>query len=591
MEQLLTLDLPNHLLPDDPKQPDEHGRQEYIITLHDYDNLDVFYQDMENLGGPEHVPDRAVAVEQRMPNSRNTSYRLTAEEAEQIKNDPRVLAVTLTLEEAGLKIVPNWVQTSTAWSKNSSIVSASLNWALKRCTDGADDGNWGTDGGILVPKVVSGTVTTTASGKNVDVVIVDDHFKTAHPEAAVNSDGSGGSRVVEYNWFQHNPNVTGGATGTYTYSSSPSGDHGANVAGIAAGNTCGWARDANIYCIDPYGTSGNSPAPNTNNILNYVKEFHLNKPVNPNTGRKNPTIVNMSISITSTQAVLGATTSVAGAITSLRYAGNVYNTSTWNAVDFAYPSSKTGGALTGTGMFVAQVNGNWGIYFPTRYSPMEADIIDLINAGVIVVVAAGNEYSIMENYSGTDTDHYNDYIVMSNSTTYYPRRGGISTAEGCISVGSVDTTVAPRKSNFSNLGPRVNIFAPGSNIASSANTSSSGVRDPRNSSYYKILMSGTSMACPQVTGILACLLEVYPDLTQSEALAFLNSTFSKSDQLTQTGNAEQYQGSYYSLGNAPNRYLYCQLERTVTGNVYPKENTRLRPTEGQMWPRPRIKRV
>jgi hypothetical protein len=591
MEQLVSLDLPSHLLPDDPKQPDKEGRQEYIITLHSHEDLDNFYDDMETPGGSLCIPNRAVPVEQRLPNSRNTSYRLTAEEVEKISNDPRVLAVTLTLEEAGLKIVPHWVQTSTAWSKSPSIASASLNWALKRCIDGTDDGNWGTDGGILVPSTVSGTVTTTASGKNVDVIIVDDHLKTAHPEAAFNVDGSGGSRVVEYNWFQHNPAVTGGSAGTYTYSTSPSDNHGANVAGIAAGNTCGWARDANIYCINPYGTSGNSPAPNTINVLNYVKEFHLNKPVNPDTGRKNPTIVNMSIGITPTHAILGTTTTASGAITSMRYAGTVYNTSTWSATDFAYPSSKTTGALNGTGMFVSQISGNWGIYFPTRYSPMEADIIDLINAGVIVVVAAGNEYSILNNYSSDSSDHYNDYLVMADGTTYYPRRGGISTVEGCICVGSIDTTYNPRKSNFSNTGPRINIFAPGSNIASSSNTNSSGVRDSRNSSYYKILMSGTSMACPQVTGILACLLEVYPDLNQSQALEFLNSTFSKSNQLSQTGNAELYQGSYYSLAGAENRYLFCQLERKVNGNVYPKQNTRLRPNEGQVWPRSRIKRI
>jgi hypothetical protein len=590
MEQLITLDIPNHLLPDDPKQPDEEGRQEYIITLHSHDDLDQFYDDMETPGGSLYIPNRAVPVEQRLPNSRNTSYRLTAKEVEEIRNDARVSAVTLTLEEAGLKIIPHWVQTSTAWSKSPSIASTSLNWGLKRCTDGIDDGNWGTDGGILVPKVVSGTVTTTASGKNVDVIIVDDHLKTAHPEAAFNVDGSGGSRVVEYNWFQHNPAVTGGAVGTYTYSASPSDNHGANVAGIAAGNTCGWARDANIYCINPYGTSGNSPAPNVNNILNYIKEFHLNKPVNPNTGRKNPTIVNMSIGITPTHAILGTTTSASGPITSLRYAGNIYNTSTWGAVDFAYPSNKTGGALTGTGMFVSQISGNWGIYFPTRYDPMEADIVDLINAGVIVVVAAGNEYSIMENYSDDVNDHYNDYIVV-NGFTFYPRRGGISTVEGCICVGSIDTTMAPRKSSFSNTGPRVNILAPGSNIASSSNTNSSGVRDSRNTNYYKILMSGTSMAAPQVTGVLACLLEVYPDLDQSQALDFLNSTFSKSNQLSETGNAELYQGSFYSLAGAENRYLFCQLEIKAIGNVYTKQNTKLRQSSGQLWPRSRIKRV
>lgn len=591
MEELSILDIPKHHLPDEPKQPDEQGRQEYVITLHDYDNLEVFYQDMENLGGPEHVPDRAVPVEKRMPNSRNTSYRLTAEEAEKIKNDTRVLAVTLTLEEAGLKLVPHWVQTSSDWSKSSSLISSSLNWALKRCTDGVDNGNWGTDGGMSVPKSASGTVMTTASGKNVDIIIVDDHLKTAHPEAAVNPDGSGGSRIVEYNWLQHNPVVTGEAAGTYTYSTSPSDDHGANVAGIAAGNTCGWARNANIYCINPYGTSGNSLAPDADNVLNYIKEFHLNKPVNPATGRKNPTIVNMSFGITSTHAVLGSTTTATGAITSLGYAGKVYNTTSWNAVDFAYPSSKTGAALIGIGVFITRVSNNWGLYFPTRYAPIEADIADLINAGIIMVGAAGNEYSIIENYSENPADHYNDYVVMSDGTTYYPRRGGISSTEDCICVGSIDTTVTPRKSDFSNLGPRVDIFAPGSNIASSANLSSSGIRDSRNSSYYKSLMSGTSMASPQVTGILACLLEVYPDLNQSQAMEFLNSTFSKPNQLTTNGNSERYQGSYYSLGGAPNRYLFCQLERKINGNVYPKQNTRLRPSTGQMWPRSRIKRV
>jgi len=62
MEQLITLDIPNHLLPDDPKQPDEEGRQEYIITLHSHDALDQFYDDMETPGGSLYIPDRAVPV-------------------------------------------------------------------------------------------------------------------------------------------------------------------------------------------------------------------------------------------------------------------------------------------------------------------------------------------------------------------------------------------------------------------------------------------------------------------------------------------------------------------------------------------------
>ena len=52
-----------------------------------------------------------------------------------------------------------------------------------------------------------------------DVVIVDAHINPDHPEFAVNSDGTGGSRVNQFNWFQYN-SVLGYSNGTYTYSSS-----------------------------------------------------------------------------------------------------------------------------------------------------------------------------------------------------------------------------------------------------------------------------------------------------------------------------------------------------------------------------------
>ena len=64
--------------------------KEYIVTLHDYQDLDEFYDDMETPGGSLYIPDRAVELVNRRPISRNTHYLLTAEEAEQLKNDPRV---------------------------------------------------------------------------------------------------------------------------------------------------------------------------------------------------------------------------------------------------------------------------------------------------------------------------------------------------------------------------------------------------------------------------------------------------------------------------------------------------------------------
>ena len=39
--------------------------------------------------------------------------------------------------------------------------------------------------------------------KDVDAVIVDGHVNPDHPEFAVNVDGTGGSRVNQFNWFQY----------------------------------------------------------------------------------------------------------------------------------------------------------------------------------------------------------------------------------------------------------------------------------------------------------------------------------------------------------------------------------------------------
>jgi hypothetical protein len=116
----------------------------------------------------------------------------------------------------------------------------------------------------------------------------------AHPEFAVNADGTGGSRVIQYNWYSLNPTVTGGSTSTYSYvldNTSETDKHATHVAGIAVGNTHGWARDANIFNISPnYVTGGVS---NTY-LYDYIKVWHETKLVNPLTEVKNPTITNNS---------------------------------------------------------------------------------------------------------------------------------------------------------------------------------------------------------------------------------------------------------------------------------------------------------
>jgi hypothetical protein len=148
------------------------------------------------------------------------------------------------------------------------------NWGLLRCTlpfNISSPSPWGSNTPTASPTVTA-TASVPASGKNVDVVIVDSIAYPDHPEFD--------TRYVQYNWFQHNPEVTGGAPGTYLYDSyTGSNNHATHTSGTAAGNTQGWAREANIYNL-----RFSSAYTNVQYLIDYVKAFHRNKPINPETG-------------------------------------------------------------------------------------------------------------------------------------------------------------------------------------------------------------------------------------------------------------------------------------------------------------------
>jgi len=549
--------------------------KEYVITLHNFEELDEFYQDMETPGGNLFIPNRVVDVTHRRPVSRNTNYMLTEEEANAISQDPRVLSIELSIEEQGITLVPlgnvpiniseetltpTWTEGAppVLWDKSNTIYTnvSQKNWGLLRCVEGSQRANWGKD--TATKSFYNTLINVTASGKNVDVVIVDGHMNPAHPEYAVNVDGTGGTRVNQYNWFSLNPLVTYGSSSTYVYTpyidSNGNNDHGAHVAGTAAGNTQGWAHDANIYNINPYTTDSNY-------LLDYIKVWHTNKPINPVTGIKNPTITNHSYGPTP------YTYSVTD-ITSVRYNGTVY-----------------------TGPFTSNQLISWGIFNSggivetlKRSVSLEADLYDLMQMGVIVVSSAGNSSHKVALYSSVASNEYNNYYVASGTTVFY-NQGSISAAPGVICVGSISAGVDESKAGSSNCGPRVDIYAPGELIMSSVNTTTGVLAaDVRNVNFYATKKSGTSMASPQVSGVLACFLETNLKASQADALNYITST-AKTNQIFSynlgPSDSTDLQGS-------PNRYLYFYKQRPDNGFVGPKVNLGVRPSTGQKWPRTNI---
>ena len=529
--------------------------REYIITLKNYNDLDSFYEDMETPGGDLYIPNRRVECINRREISCNTHYLLTDEEAELLQNDARVLACTLTPEDLNIKIKPLWTQFSNNWDKSYSNNSNFKNWALLRCFEGLQRSNWGGNG----IGSQSGTVQVNAEGRHVDIVIVDGLINPNHPEMAINADGTGGSRVVQYNWFQHKS-----PSGTYVYGNytgtGAEGDnnHGCHVAGTVAGNTQGWARQANIYNISPYGNDGNGLS--FLDMYDLIRAWHNSKPINPATGRRNPTITNNSYGLGYDDPI--------SSITSVYYRGQTYNTGLTSAF------------LNSVGIL------NNGTYtsVPIRYIPLESDMQQAMDDGIIIVSAAGNDRYKVDVPGGVDYDNY--YVYAGYSNVYYHRGMAPGAAPNQICVGSISNLIDDSKSSFSNCGPRIDIYAPGSFIISSLN--SGGVGSPRtqNGQFWIGKYSGTSMASPQVCGILACLMEIYPNLTVNEAREYLVKN-SKYGQLFDSNGTYT---DYSSLQGSENRYLYYYRERPDVGSTWPKLNYKPRPNSGRLFPRQRIRR-
>jgi subtilisin family serine protease len=484
--------------------------REYIVILKKGVDYDAFWNEIENESEDDNfVPTRRVDIINERPGSlRSCHYSLTDEEAERLKNDDRIYDVEIPPDQReDIEIGLHAVQSGT-WRKTISTQNYDYNHGLLRGAFGAD------------PWSGSNSVTTdfpyTLTGKGVDIVIQDSGVTPYHPEWL---DDDGNNRYKTIDWYE-----ASGLSGTQSnlHDRDVNG-HGSHCAGIAAGKIYGWAKNAHIYSQKLRGLesafAGDTSGIAISNSFDAIKLWHRNKPIDPNTGFKRPTVVNMSWGYG------------ANIINDNPATSGIYRGTAW--------TNSSSGFTTNTEQYQSA-----GIVDPSgipktrrvnvRVSSVDADLEELIDEGVHVCIAAGNTYYYVA--SNGDSDWNN--IANFNGPAYYYHRGASPYSTNAFIVGNIDTKYQNNlesKSPSSCSGPGVDIYAPGTSIISVSSKDRNGdcelgalpsvfVGNYITDSSYKIMrLSGTSMATPNVAGMIATILEANPGMTPAQMKTFIHN--------------------------------------------------------------------
>jgi len=433
------------------------------------------------------------------------------------------------------------------------------------------------------------------TGKNVDVVIMDTGVRWDHPDFLKRGVSSFSTKAdtrvrdilihgaEEYgiNWTAQGLTPPGsGSLANYTEanvlsSSSFNGSwHGSHVAGTAAGNQFGAAFEANIWtiaCVDRSDVGWSEPSDG----FDYIKVWHKNKPINPETGLRNPTVVNCSWG--TRQFILNT---------------DAYNVS-FRGTSYTKTNVDSSASNVPAVYYLSHPRNAFGIeltqyyQWTTRRTTGQTEADELVNdadcQNVVLVCSAGNSNGKQEVKDGTD--HGNQFTsgnlyYSSGYDNYYNRSGTPAiTREGeddaVIKVASLDsarqTGSQERTSDFSDRGPTIDIWAAGSTVLSPW---SSGYDDPRDTSFHNNYLNGTSMASPNVTGVIAQHLESNPTATRKSVRKWLLSEGSTElsssdfyDPYTSNGaNDTNYWGNDFSLKSSPRRILY----NPYANNTVPK---------------------
>jgi len=521
------------------------NEKEYVVVVHRGIDLEAFDAELAAETGSGPIPNRAVEVANpRWGSKRMTHWMLSDEEAQELSKDERVLAVEIPADQrTDIQIGLNARQTG-IWYRGSSTNNTHGNWALRRCIEVHND-TFGSD------TILTGDYTYPLDGTGIDFVVQDSGIQPDHPEF---QDANGVSRVQQIDWFAGSG--IGGETQDDNFYTDYDG-HGTHCAGTAVGRTFGWAKNARVYSQKLAGLEG-SGDPNSgisiSNAFDTIRIWHNNK---SGADANRPTVVNMS---------WGYGTTRFGDPTDGTYRGTAWT----YGVDYSDRASLE----QATGVPIMRITSG-GVPVAARLSirvaSVDAEIEDMIDDGIHVCIAAGNNYNKIDTGAGSD---YANTVNFSGNVSYHQGSSPYSTR--AFMVASVDSAVNgsdnDKPSVFSSRGPGCNIWAPGSDIMSAtSNDYNSAKFSPieyfGDSNYNQMSISGTSMASPQVAGICCLYLQVFPDLSpeqlQQRILADSKSV------MDTTGSDTDYDDTQNSLLGQSTQFLYTRYSQenpwTLTG--------------------------
>jgi len=615
--------------------------KKYTVKVSDPIYWEEVHNTLCSTSSCEHIPDREVTCfDEKCHSPTRGTFILHDNEAELLKNDPRIdwveLDVTVYPEE-----YPKPELYIKRWNKDVKIyrdlgpnapvsVGATdgeldrTGWQIIRTGIKTNGDWWGIATGN--PPPTFGDASYSLTGKNVDVVIHDSGILQYHPEFLGEN---GQSRVrdivldgpyhidpnyfdniipsVKYlkpdgrvgiattsarDWWQNSSSRSVGFStiGTisipinYTENNSMGNSldgtnnltsgHGTSSASLVAGKSFGLAFEANIWNMPGIGDNvGLEPETN----FDLIKLFHLYKPINLETGIKNPTIVNGS---------WGYQAAFRTSSLNIQYQFRGNSGQFLNALE---PSSTIPNAWKNG--FNNQVGGAYKSWSSSsRSSSTDEAANEMMAVGVIYVAAAGNNNqrlgigladadlynAIQDLYFFVGDSRFGNNLLTPTNHRNWMNPQGIGydqTADfhPVICVGAMDeyiledNTYSERKANYSNNGPGIDVWSPADETLAAGTNGVIGYEDFQradDSRFYDALFNGTSAAAPVACGLLCLYLQSNPKANSSNVKEWLKkhgSVIVDSTQYLdqyQNDNEIPYWDQSYNMRGAERRILY-----------------------------------